>query len=89
MNNTLTEQEIMNDALMLEKQLISSYATFISEASCQNLRNEIQKIITETGQIQFEIFNALKARGWYNIKNAPMQDVYQTVQKYTQVKNQL
>lgn len=85
----LTEQEIMNDALMTEKQLISSYAAFLAETSCQNLRNEINKIITETGQVQFEIFNAMKSRGWYNVKNAQINDVQATYQKYTQVKNQL
>lgn len=85
----LNEQEIMNDALMTEKQLLNSYATFLAEISCQNLRNELHKIITETGQVQFEVFNAMKSRGWYDIKNAPMQDVQSTVQKYTQVKNQL
>ncbi|NLN04383.1 MAG: spore coat protein [Clostridiaceae bacterium] len=85
----LTEQEIMNDALMTEKQLISSYAVFLAETSCQNLRNELNKIITETGQVQFEIFNALKSRGWYNVKNAQINDVQVAYQKYTQVKNQL
>lgn len=85
----LTEQEIMNDALMTEKQLISSYAIFLAEVSCQNLRNELHKLITETGQVQFEIFNAMKSRGWYNVKNAPIEDVQQTFQKFTQVKNQL
>lgn len=62
---------------------------FLAETSCQNLRNEINKIITETGQVQFEIFNAMKSRGWYNVKNAQINDVQATYQKYTQVKNQL
>jgi spore coat protein CotF len=87
--NGMTEQEIMNDALATEKQLISVYGTYISEASCQNLRNELNKIITETQQVQFEIFNAMKAKGWYNVKNAQMGDVQQTCQKYQQVKSQL
>ncbi len=87
--NGMTEQEIMNDAISNEKHLINAYATFVAEATCQNLRNELTKIITETQQIQFELFNAMNARGWYNIKNAPMEEVQQTAQKYTQVKNQL
>ena len=87
--NGMTEQELMNDALATEKQLISVYGTYIAEASCQNLRNEMTKIITETQQVQFEIFNAMKSKGWYNIKNAQLNDVQQTFQKYQQVKSQL
>lgn len=87
--NGMTEQEVMNDVLATEKQIISNYGTYVSEASCQNLRNEMTKIITETQQVQFEIFNAIKAKGWYNIKNAPLNDVQQAFQKFQQVKNQI
>lgn len=87
--NGMTEQEIMNDALAMEKQIISNYGTYLAESSCQNLRNELTKIITENQQVQFEIFNAIKAKGWYNIKNAPLNDVQQAYQKFQQVKNQI
>jgi len=87
--NGMTEQEVMNDVLATEKQIIGNYGTYVSEASCQNLRNELTKIVTETQQVQFEIFNAIKAKGWYNIKNAPLTDVQQAFTKFQQVKNQI
>ena len=89
MDQILSEQECMEDALATEKQLISTYATYVAEASCQNLRNEITKIITETQQVQFEIFNAMKSRGWYQIKNASLPEVQQTAQKFSQIRRQL
>lgn len=85
----LTEQEMLTDALTAEKDLLHNYGIFLPECTCQNLRNELTQIITETQQVQFEIYNAMKAKGWYCVKQAPMQDVSQTVQKFQQIKSSL
>ena len=68
--NNLTEQEIMNDALSSEKQIISAYGTFLAESTCENLRSEMSKIINDKQQIQFEIFDTMKQKGWYKIGRA-------------------
>lgn len=78
----LTEQEIMNDALSSEKQIISAYGTFLAESTCENLRSEMVKIINDKQQIQFEIFDTMKQKGWYNVKNANLNDVQTAAQKY-------
>ena len=78
----LTEQEIMNDALSSEKQIISAYGTFLAESTCENLRSEMAKIINDKQQIQFEIFDTMKQKGWYNVKNANLYDVQTASQKY-------
>jgi len=78
----LTEQEIMNDALSSEKQIISAYGTFLAESTCENLRSEMAKIINDKQQIQFEIFDTMKQKGWYNVKNANLNDVETAAQKY-------
>lgn len=77
-----TEQEMMNDALSSEKQMISAYGTFLSESTCENLRSELTKIINDKQQIQFQIFDAMKQKGWYNVKNANMNDVQTAAQKF-------
>ena len=89
MEQILTEQDMINDALSTEKQITDMYATYVSEASCQILRNEITKIITETQQLQFEVFNAMKSRGWYNVKNTDQASIQQAVQKFRQVMSSL
>lgn len=78
----LTEQEIMNDALSSEKQIINAYGSFLAESTCENLRNEMAKIINDKQQIQYQIFDAMKKKGWYNIKNADLNDVQTATQKY-------
>ncbi len=78
----LTEQEIMNDALSSEKQIISAYGTFLAESTCENLRSEMAKIINDKQQIQFEIFDTMKQKGWYNVKNANLNDVQTASQKF-------
>jgi len=89
MNQTLTEREMIDDGLSTEKQLLSQYSTFIVEATCQNLRNQLQQIMTETQQMQFGIYNAMQSRNWYQVKNAPLTEVGQTVTNFQQVQTQL
>lgn len=87
--SNLSEQELMNDALAAEKQLLSSYSTYIAEASCPNLRNELNKIISDTQQMQYSLYKAMEQKGWYQVKSAKLQEVQQAVDKYQQMKNQL
>lgn len=77
-----TEQEIMNDALSSEKQMISAYGTFLAESTCENLRTELTKILNDKQQIQYEIFDAMKKKGWYNTKNADLNEVQTATQKF-------
>ena len=77
----LTEQDMTKDCLYDEKQMLSLYITFLIEAACQNTRGELMRIITESQQVQFEVFNAMKTRGWYPVKQAPMPEVAQALQK--------
>jgi spore coat protein F len=90
MNNPgLREQEIMNDLLTSEKQITSAYNTGITETSCPNLRQHLTKCLTGAQEIQFQIFNAMQQRGWYQTKPASSQDVQSTKTKYNQIKSEL
>lgn len=84
-----TEQEIMNDALSSEKQIITAYGTYIAESTCENLRSELSKIINDKQQIQYQIFDAMKKKGWYNTKNANLNDVQTAAQKYQTVQQSM
>lgn len=85
----LTEKELINDALSSEKQLLHVYSTYLGEATCPNLRNELTRIFNETQQMQFEMFKAMEQKGWYNTQNAELQQVQQAVDKFSQMKNDL
>lgn len=81
-----TEQEIMNDVLSSEKQVINAYGTFLAESTCENLRSEMSKIINDKQQIQYQIFDIMRQKGWYNVKNANMNDVQMAAQKFQTTK---
>ena len=87
--SNLSEKEIINDALSSEKQLLHVYSTYLAEASCPNLRNELTRVFNETQQMQFELYKAMEQKGWYTTQNAELQQVQQAVDKFTQEKNNL
>lgn len=86
---TFTEQELMNDLLTSEKQITSAYNTGITETSCQNLRQHLTKCLTDSQEIQYQLFNSMKQRGWYQTKPAASQDVQSAKTKYNQMKSEL
>lgn len=85
----LSEKELMQDGLQNEKALFQSYGVLMTEATCQNLRMELQQIMTETQQMQFGIFNAMQEKDWYPIKNAPLTDVSEAITNMQQLQGQL
>ena len=87
--NNLTEKDLMNDLLTSEKQICSSYSTGITESSCDNLRKQLRKCLDDSQQIQYDLFNAMNQRGWYQTKKAEAQEVQNAQTKYSEEKNQL
>ncbi len=86
---SLSEKELMNDLLTSEKQVTSAYNTGITEASCNNLRQHLTNCLNDTQNIQYQIFDAMRQRGWYQIKPAQSQDVQSAKTKFTQEQSQL
>jgi len=85
----LSEKDLLNDLLETEKSLISSYSTFISESSCQNLRKVLTSQFTETAQDQFEVFESMRKKGYYQTKDAQDNEVQQVKQQFGQMKSEL
>ena len=88
-DRSMSEQDIMNDLLAMEKQISSAYNTGITEASCQNLRQTLTDALVGTQQMQFSVFDTMRKQGWYQTKDAPDQDVNNAKNKYGNIKNQL
>ncbi|AOY75750.1 spore coat protein [Clostridium formicaceticum] len=86
---SFTEKELMNDLLASEKQVTSAYNVGITEASCQNLRQHLTQCLNDAQQIEYQIFDAMQKRGWYQIKQAQSQDVQNAKTKYNQMKTEL
>ena len=90
MNNAVfSEREIINDVLSTEKQMITAYGTYLAESTCENLRSELMKIINDKQQIQYQVFDLMRQKGWYQVKNANMNDVQNATQKFQGMQQQM
>lgn len=78
----MSEQDLMNDLLNQEKQLMSSYSTYISEASCENLRKVLINQFNQTSQDQYQVFDQMRQKGYYQGKDAQPQEVQQAKDKF-------
>jgi spore coat protein CotF len=85
----MSEQDMLNDLLTQEKQFISAYSTFISEASCPNLRHLLMTNFDQVCEDQYQIFDIMRKKGYYQTKDAQDADVNTAKQKFSQMKSQL
>jgi len=86
---SFSEKELMHDLLASAKQVCSAYNVGITEASCTNLRQHLTNCLNDTQQIEYQIFDAMKQRGWYQIKKAQSQDVQNAKTKFQQMQGDL
>lgn len=77
-----SEQELLNDLLNQEKQMITSYATFLTEASCHNLRKVLSGNLSQTSHDQFQVFEQMRDKGYYQGNDASDQDVLKVKTTY-------
>ena len=70
MDFLFSEKNILEEVLKDEKILLVKCSQLLGESSCQELRRLVSGIMTETQQLQFEIGNAMKNRGWLKREEA-------------------
>lgn len=87
--SNMTEKELLSDLLNQEKQMMSLYATGIQEASCRNLRKLMAGQFNQTSQDQYELFDRIRDKGYYQSKDATSQEVQQVKNTYKHVQNEL
>ncbi|HBN81414.1 MAG: spore coat protein [Oscillospiraceae bacterium] len=81
-SSSIPEKDLMNDVLSSQKFITDTYNTFTNECATPNLRDEFMRILGEEHQIQAEVFDLMKQRGWYQTPAAEQQKVQQAKQKY-------
>lgn len=87
-NTTMTQQEILTDLLTTEKSLIKLYAGNITESSCPNLRQLLFNIMNECSQDQYTVFDQMRSRNMYQVKDAPQNEVNTAKQTIQELKTQ-
>ena len=73
---------IMENLLLTTKGVIDLYMHGAIESSTTNIHQAFSSAFDDTLCMQDNIYKQMTAKGWYQVENAPQQQVQQTKQKY-------
>lgn len=79
---TMGDKEVLGDLLSSQKFAASNYNTYAGECKCTELRDDFLRILNEEHMIQYELFNEMSTRGWYQTKSAPPNEVTTVLNKF-------
>ena len=74
---------IMENLLLTTKGVIDLYMHGAIESSTANIHQAFSNAFEDTLSMQDSIYKQMAAKGWYQMENAPQQQVQQTKQKYS------
>lgn len=83
----LSEKDAIGDLLIQEKEMVKVYGTFLPEGSTAQLRNILKKNMDVISQQQYEVFNTMKSKGYYEVKEAENKQIDDTKQQYSKKSN--
>lgn len=75
------EQDNIMILLELEKNMVKNYSVAITEASNDELCNEISTLFEDAKQAQRQLYNYSLSKGWYQIEQAQQDKISQEQQK--------
>ena len=88
-DTTLNEQDALQDMLNVEKLLMSYYSAALTEGSCKPFRKEILKNFTSSADTQFNVFEQMLSRGYYQVQPAEKMLIDQKTDTFSKVKKQI
>ena len=74
---------IMENLLLTTKGVIDLYMHGAIESSTANIHQAFSSAFDDTLSMQDNIYKQMASKGWYQMENAPQQQVQQTKQKYS------
>lgn len=83
------EKDRVMDILMTHKHLTDMYNNAANEVDCSVMHNEILNILKEEHELEHELYNEMKKRGWYTNKKAQTSDVTQVHSEFENMKKDL
>ena len=89
MQGAMAESDIMQDMLSSAKALADGYCIQTEETACPQLRQIMMENWSQTVNDQYTIFEAMRTRNWYQVKNAQPQEIQQAKQTFAQEKPQV
>ena len=73
---------IMENLLLTTKGVIDLYMHGAIESSTANIHQAFSSAFDDTLSMQDSIYKQMTGKGWYQMENAPQQQIQQTKQKY-------
>ena len=73
----------LTDALASQKFVTECYNTWCNECSNASVRSELMNILNEEHQLQYEIFEEMRKRGWYQVQPAEPQKIHEAKTRFT------
>ena len=87
--NCLTEEDILNDVLLSEKNMSNSYSVAINEMSSDKLYKKIMNFFDDTKEIAREIFTFMQSNGLYELSSETEEKIEDSCTKYEEKKEEL
>ena len=87
--NSLSEKDMLTDILTLEKDIMKTYGSLMTEVSCENLRALMNKNFKDNAGDQYQVFYSMNSRNYYPVKDAMEPDVMQAKTKFDGVAKEL
>ncbi|MDD6272248.1 MAG: spore coat protein [Bacilli bacterium] len=78
----LTEEDILNDVLLSEKNISNCYSIAINEMSNAKLYKKIMSIFEDTKDISRDMFNLMYQNGWYQLESEDETKIETSFDKY-------
>ncbi len=85
----MNDQDYLTDLLSTIKNMVSSYALALNEASNDFLYDNFKKLFDTTSKLQRDAFNLMFNKGWYTLEEADYDKVMSTLTKANQNMEQL
>jgi spore coat protein CotF len=82
-----TDKEVLSDALTAEKGATTLYTTFANECVHPEVRNTLLQLLKDEQDIQFDVFNAMHARGFYPTPAAEQKKIDEARQTFSSQAN--
>ncbi len=85
----LTEEDILNDVMLCEKNISNNYSIAINEMSNSKLYKKVMSIFEDTKELARDIFNLMYINGWYTLESEEETKIEQSLKKYTNKMDEL
>lgn len=82
--NVMSAKEMLQDFLISQKHLTSSYNTYAGECVDPRLKGAMLSILEDEHSIQSKLFDDMMSNGWYKTEPAEQQKIDQARLSYPQ-----